>query len=61
MIEQQKRIKDAELVISQLDKAVQVLIDYDRVRGDTGAIATREKQKEERAELNAIIDDAQML
>jgi hypothetical protein len=55
---EQKRIKDADLVISQLDKAVQVLIDYDRVRGDTGAIATREKQKEERAELNAIIDDA---
>lgn len=55
---EQKRITDADLVISQLDKAVQVLIDYDRVRGDTGAIATREKQKEERAELNAIIDDA---
>ena len=54
-----KRITDADLVISQLDKAVQVLIEYDRVRGDTGAIATREKQKDERAELNTIIDDAQ--
>ena len=54
-----KRITDADLVISQLDKAVQVLIDYERVRGETGAIATREKQKDERAELNTIIDDAQ--
>jgi hypothetical protein len=53
-----KRITDADLVISQLDKAVQVLIDYERVRGETGAIATREKQKDERAELNSIIDDA---
>jgi len=56
---QQKRITDAELVISQLDQAVQTLMDFDRVRGPTGAIATREKQKLERVELNKIIDDAQ--
>jgi len=56
---QQKRITDAELVISQLDQAVQTLMDFDRVRGPTGAIATREKQKPERVELNKIIDDAQ--
>ena len=37
---------------------MQTLIDYDRIRGDTGAIATRENQKEERAELNSVIDDA---
>ena len=58
---QQKRIDDAELVISQLDQAVQTLINYDRVRGPTGAIATREKQKPERLELNTIIDDAQVI
>ena len=58
---QQKRIDDAELVISQLDQAVQTLINYDRVRGPTGAIATREKQKPERIELNKIIDDAQVI
>ena len=58
---QQKRIDDAELVISQLDQAVQTLINYDRVRGPTGAIATREKQKPERIELNKIIDDAQVV
>lgn len=56
---QQKRIDDAELVISQLDQSVQTLMNYDRVRGPNGAIATREKQKPERANLNIIIDDAQ--
>jgi len=58
---QQKRIDDAELVISQLDQAVQTLMNYDRVRGPTGAIATREKQKPERVDLNKIIDDAQVI
>jgi len=55
---QQKRIDDADMVISQLDEAVNTLIEYDRIRGDTGAIATRESQKEERDNLNNIIDDA---
>ena len=58
---EQKRITDAELVISQLDQAVQTLMNYDRVRGPSGAIATREKQKSERQELNIIIDDAQVI
>lgn len=58
---EQKRITDAELVISQLDQAVQTLMDYDRVRGPNGAIATREKQKAERADLNVIIDNAQVI
>lgn len=52
------RITDAELVISQLDQAVQTLIDYDRIRGDDGAISVREGQKDERDNLNAIIDSA---
>jgi hypothetical protein len=56
---EQKRIDDAELVVSQLDKSVQVLLDNDRIRGNNGAIAVRESQKEERASLNTIIDDAQ--
>ena len=58
---EQKRITDAELVISQLDQSVQTLMKYDRVRGPSGAIATREKQKPERQELNNIIDDAQVI
>lgn len=55
---EQKRIDDANLVIAQLDSAVQTLIDYDRIRGDDGAIAVREAQKDERDNLNNIIDNA---
>jgi len=55
---EQKKIKDAELVISQLDKTVQILLDNDRVRGNSGAVATRQNQKEERDSLQAIIDSA---
>ena len=55
---EQKRINDANVVLGQLDEAVQVLIDYDRVRGKTGAIAVRESQKEERAQLTTIVDEA---
>ena len=55
---EQVRIKDAETVIGQLDKAVQVLIDYDRIRGPSGSIAVRESQNKERAQLTSVIDDA---
>lgn len=55
---EEKAITDAEVVIGQLDQAVQTLMDYDRIRGDTGAIATRRNQAEERAELKDIIDTA---
>lgn len=55
---EQRRIADAETVLAQLDNTVQTLIDYDRIRGDDGAIATRESQAPEREELNASIDAA---
>lgn len=55
---QESRIKDSEIVLGQLDKSVAVLQNFDRIRGRTGAIATREKQKTERAAMNKIIDDA---
>jgi len=55
---EQKRIDDANVVVAQLDNAVQTLIDYDRIRGDDGAIAVRESQKNERDNLNNIIDSA---
>ena len=55
---QEKRISDAEMVINQLDQAVNTLIEYDRVRGPSGAIAVREEQREERKTLNGIIDEA---
>ena len=55
---EQKRIDDAEIVIGQLDQAVQTLMEYDRIRGKDGAIAVRESQKDERRNLNDIIDSA---
>jgi hypothetical protein len=55
---QQRSIKDAETVLSQLDATVQTLIDYDRIRGKDGAIATRQAQGEERATQNESINNA---
>jgi len=56
--QEQRRIKDAEQVISQLDKAVETLIEYDRIRGPEGSIAVRESQRVERSTLAGIISDA---
>lgn len=55
---QQRRIDDNDSVIGQLDEAVQILMDYDRIRGDDGAIAVRQSQADERALLNTNIDEA---
>ena len=55
---EQRRITDAETVIAQLDNAVQTLIDYDRIRGDEGAIAVRESQRDERNKLDGSIQRA---
>lgn len=55
---EQKRIDDAEIVISQLDKSVQALIDANRIRGTSGSISVRESQKQERELLNDTINDA---
>lgn len=51
-----KKIKDAETVVAQLDNTVKVLQDAQRLRGKDGAIAVREDQKEERASLQSVID-----
>lgn len=55
---EQRAVRDAESVISQLDQAVQTLIEYDRIRGDDGSIAVRQRQSEERLQLNSVIDQA---
>ena len=55
---EQQRIDDANKVLFQLDQAVNVLIEFDRIRGKDGAIAVREGQKEERATLTGIVDEA---
>ena len=49
-------IKDADKVIAQLDSQVQTLIDFDRIRGPSGSIATRKSQQKERSELNDLIN-----
>jgi hypothetical protein len=55
---EQRGIKDAETVLSQLDQTVQILLDADRVRGDSGALATRKSQTDERKYLNEAIDES---
>lgn len=54
---EQTRIDDVNIVISQLDEAVQTLLNNERVRGVDGAIAVRESQRDERELLNNIIDN----
>lgn len=53
------KITDSEQVIAQLDQSVQVLINYDRIRGPEGALAVREGQSEQRDLLRETIDTAQ--
>jgi len=55
---QTSRIDDARNIIKQLDSNVETLIEYDRIRGDDGALAVRERQSDERSDLNDIIEDA---
>jgi hypothetical protein len=55
---QQRVITDSEKVLGQLDQTVQVLLDADRIRGRSGALATRKDQAEERSTLNESIDTA---
>lgn len=55
---EERKIQDAETVLAQLDQSVQVLIDFDRIRGKDGAIAVRESQKIERESLADVISTA---
>ena len=55
---QQRIITDSEKVLGQLDQTVQVLLDADRIRGKSGAMATRKGQSEERSALNESINAA---
>ena len=55
---QQSIISDSETVLTQLDDQVATLIEYDRIRGPSGSIATRKAQAEERQTLNENIDAA---
>lgn len=55
---EEKRIADAETVVSQLDDAVRVLTEAQRIRGQEGAIAVRENQAEQRALLEDTINES---
>ena len=55
---QEDTINDGKLVLSQLDDAVSILQQYDRIRGPEGAIAVRASQQEERQSINKKIDAA---
>lgn len=54
---EQRSIDDANKVIGQLDRAVQTLIDAERISGARGAVAVRESQSVERSSLTGTIDD----
>jgi hypothetical protein len=53
------KITDSDNIITQLDQSVQVLINFDRVRGPDGALAVREAQAPQRDILRQVISDAQ--
>jgi len=52
---ERRKIGDATTGIEQIDQQVQRLIDYDRIRGPSGAIETRKSSSAERESLNDII------
>jgi cell division protein FtsB len=59
---EQNKINDAERVLEQLDKSVETLLDYDRIRGKDGALAIRQSQKEERKDLlNSIQESMELM
>ena len=54
---EERTISDSTVVIEQLDRTVATLLEYDRVRGPDGAVATRKAQGDERDAMNAAIND----
>jgi hypothetical protein len=58
IVREQSKITDTVAVIAQLDNAVTVLQNNDRISGPNGAVALRLSQEPERAKLNAVIDSA---
>lgn len=57
---EQTKIDNAESVIAQLDETIATLIEFDKISDpENGARAVRERQKPERDELSAIIQESQ--
>lgn len=55
---QENIISDGNIVLSQLDQAVTILQEYDRIRGPEGALAVRRAQTEERENINQQINQS---
>lgn len=55
---EKRTVEDSVKLISQLDQAVQALINADRIRGPSGSIAVRKNQAAERDNLNFIISES---
>lgn len=55
----QKQVDNADTIVLQLDNAVSVLTEYNKISGPTGAIATRKAQQEERQQLQDTITASQ--
>ena len=58
---EQNRIDSSERVLTQLDSALDTLIDYDKINGPEGMIAVRQQQEPQRQNLNSTIDSAQQV
>lgn len=56
---EQRNIAGAEKVLNQLDQAIDVLINYDKISGPTGALAQREAQTDQRNSMQSVISQAQ--
>lgn len=57
---ERRQTVDFEKIIEQLDMAVNTLVKYDKISGETGAIAVRRQQKAERDELSVNIAAVQV-
>lgn len=55
---EQSKITSSEKILLSLDREIETLQKYDRIRGPDGAIAVRAQQNEDRNSLNQTIDTA---
>lgn len=58
---EEQKIDSIMQILTQMDEAVNVLTEAQRIRGEDGAIAVREAQKEERDQITAQIDESNQI
>jgi chaperonin cofactor prefoldin len=54
----ERQIQAEETRLEQLDSIIDTLVEYDKISGPDGARAVRQRQEEEREQINASIDSA---